>query len=273
MKLGIGTAQFGMNYGVSNRDGKTPFNEVSKILKLAKENNINTLDTAHCYGNSEQILGKSEIKEFKIITKVQYPNKFKQSLKNLSENSIDGLLFHNADILINNSRLWNDFEQFKQNDLVKKIGVSVYTPEQLDRILEKHSIDIVQLPINLLDQRFKDYLKELKSRNIEIHIRSVFLQGLLLMDINEINSYFTPIKPVLKDYFKILKNKNLTKIEGALGFVKSINEVDCIILGINNHEQLITNINAFHKQVDIDYSNYKLDDENFINPAKWRDLD
>jgi len=269
MKLGIGTVQFGIDYGVSNNEGQTSFEEVVKILEIARINGIDTLDTAQVYGNSEKVLGKLVTNDFKILTKVQTPIDFVKSLRNLNCKNIYGLMFHNAENLINNPEFWRVFELYKKENKVKKIGVSVYNLEQLYKIIEKHQIDIVQLPINLLDQRFKDCLKDLKSRQIEIHARSIFLQGLLLMNIDNINPYFTPINPVLKQYFKELENKNLSKLEGAFGFIKSIKNIDCIIIGVNNHEQLINNIKAFNKKFDFNYLNYRIDDEKFINPSKW----
>ena len=272
MKLAIGTVQFGLDYGISNNIGQTIPEEVQKILSLAKQNKIDTLDSASAYGNSEEILGEFADNYFKIITKVQTPENFSQSLKKLKWKNIYGLMFHNIDILIKNKDYWHVFEKYKKENKVEKIGVSVYSKEEIDFILNNFDIDIIQIPINILDQRLlqNGYLKKLKDKDIEIHARSVFLQGLLLMDLVHINSYFDLIKPLLIDYFSYISQNNVSKTEAALCFVKNIKEIDKIVIGVNNHIQLQENISAYNKSIELDFKQFAINDENFINPAKWR---
>lgn len=280
MKLGIGTVQFGCNYGISNKTGQVSLKEVSKILNYAQEKKIDTLDTACMYGNSEEVLGKFDLSSFKVITKtirannretVDYNVKnlernFLNSLENLRQASIYGLLFHEANDLIFNlgDALWAKVEEFKRKKYVDKIGVSVYTPEQLIQIIDKFDIDIVQLPLNILDQRFVYLMKELKSKGIEIHTRSTFLQGLLLMKNDEINPYFDEIKPLLNQIPE-------PKLSYALQYVNSLSEVDKIIVGttsLNDLKEIVESNNK--KIVDIDYNIFKIDDEKFLMPQNWR---
>ena len=261
-KLALGTVQFGTNYGVSNTKGKVSQEEVGEILKYAKAQGITTLDTAQGYGDSENTLGNFDLSGFRIITKLSVNNRIEQSLENLKVQNIYGLMFHREDEIDDIS--WLNFENYKSQKLVNKIGVSVYSPEKLFDIIKKYPIDIVQLPLNVLDQRFLPFFPELKKRNIEIHSRSTFLQGLLLMDIKKISPYFNEIKPLLE---KLPKNK----LQASINFIKSIKEIDKIVFGVTSKKELeqiflIYNIMS----LPLDYSKFAIQDEKYINPSKWR---
>ena len=280
MKIGLGTVQFGCNYGISNKNGQVTKDEIADILNYCIENNIDTLDTASLYGNSEEVLGKFDLSKFKVVTKTikvdktldrseninRFREAFYQSQKKLGGIKLYGLMFHESEDLLgqNASELWALVEDFKEKNYVDKIGVSVYNPETLVKIVDKFSIDIVQLPLNLLDQRFVDLMKKLKQRNIEIHTRSTFLQGLLLMKNDEINSYFDEIKPLLKAIPE-------PKLAHTLQFVNNIKEVDKIIVGTTCLKDLKEIIEALSQQIEsIDYDYYKINDEHYILPQYWK---
>lgn len=280
MKLGLGTVQFGCDYGISNTKGQVSFEEIEKILKFAKEQGIDTIDTANLYGKSEEVLGKFNLEDFNVITKTvkvdktldrnenfnRFKDNFYASQKKLGYIRLHGLMFHEATDLLgqNGYELWDLVSDFKEKDYVEKIGVSVYYPEVLIEITDKFDIDIVQLPLNLLDQRFLYLLKELKEKNIEIHTRSTFLQGLLLMEDYDINPYFDEIKPLLR---KIPQ----PKINYAVQFVESIKEVDKIIVGTTCLEDLKGIVKATIEDIKtLDYNKFRIDDEKFILPQNWR---
>lgn len=280
MKLALGTVQFGVDYGISNINGQVSLDQIAEILDYAKEIDVHTLDTASLYGTSEEVLGKFNLEDFDVITKTvkidnaldrheifeKFKNAFYSSQKKLGYIQLHGLMFHEANDLLSNQgpALWDLLEDFKQKEYVRNIGVSVYNPKQLEEIIDNYNIDIVQLPLSILDQRFLPILSELKKKNIEVHTRSTFLQGLLLMDTCQLNQYFEPIKHILQ---KLPKNK----LEAALGFVKSINEVDKIVVGVTNKAELQEIFSMYNKQIEnIDYSQFKINDEAFINPVNWR---
>lgn len=280
MKLALGTVQFGVDYGISNKKGLVSEQDVKEILNYAKEIDLFTLDTASLYGSSEEVLGKFNLEDFDVVTKTikvdktldkntnfeRYKEAFYSSQKKLGYIQLHGLMFHEANDLLssNGLALWDLVEDFKQREYVRKIGVSVYSPKQLEEVLSLVDIDIVQLPLNILDQRFLYLLPELKKKNIEVHTRSTFLQGLLLMDTYGLNPYFEPIKPILE---KLPKNR----LEAALGFVKNIKEVDKIVVGVTNKNELQEIYSQYNKQVEnIEYSQFKINDEAFINPVNWR---
>lgn len=279
MKLALGTVQFGLDYGISNKKGKVSLELVKEIFDYAKEMGIDTLDTASLYGSSEEILGKFDLEDFNVITKTtkidktldkdgnfeRFKEAFYSSQKKLGYIQLHGLMFHEADDLLSShgQALWDLIEDFKQKEYVRKIGVSVYSPQQLEQIVNAFDIDIVQLPLNILDQRFLPVLPELKKKNIEIHTRSTFLQGLLFMDSKSINPFFDPIKPILE---KLPKDR----LVNALSFVKNINEIDKIVVGVTSKKELQEICSQYNKSIEeIDFSQFKIFDEKFINPSKW----
>lgn len=279
MKLALGTVQFGLDYGISNKKGKVSADEIDKILEYAREQEIDTLDTASLYGTSEEVLGHFNLDDFNVVTKTQRIDKtldrnqnfenFKQafysSQKKLGYIQLHGLLFHETDDLLSDGglALWDLIQDFKEKEYVRKIGVSVYTPRQLEEVLNLVDIDIVQLPLNILDQRFLPILPYLKEKNIEIHTRSTFLQGLLLMNPKEIHPYFEPILPVLE---KLPQDR----LAAALSFVKNIYQIDKIVIGITSKNELLEICSQYNKDIEkIDFSRFKIGDEKFINPSKW----
>lgn len=278
-KLGLGTVQFGCNYGISNLNGQVPEIEIAKILAFAKENGISYLDTASLYGNSEEILGKFDLSNFRVITKTVRKDKtlnckdnikrfntaFFESIEKLNCSQLYGLMFHEADDLLSEDgqELWALISDFKSKGYVNKIGVSVYNPEQILNIIAEYDVDLVQLPLNMLDQRFVNILPELKKKGVEVHSRSTFLQGLLLMDINNVNNYFDEIKNKLE----MIKEP---KTAYALNFVKNMEDVDRIIVGCTSLVELQEIFMMYNKNVEnIDYSFFSVKDEKFINPSKW----
>ena len=277
MKLCLGTVQFGTNYGISNRNGQVPLEEVGKILDYAKSVNIEALDTAYLYGNSEEALGNFNLSSFKVVTKTVKLNSelslednvncferaFNESLSRLRLNSVYALLYHEANDILKEDAIFQWGRTLKEEGKVKKLGVSVYTPEQLIEIMERYSIDIVQLPLNILDQRFVPLLKVLKKRGIEVHVRSIFLQGLLLMEADTLGPYFDEIKP-------LLKRLPQPALAHAINFVRSFNEIDKIVVGTTCLKDLIEIVNAYNDKLEVeDYSKFSISDERFILPQNW----
>lgn len=293
-KLVLGTVQFGMEYGISNKCGQPAVAEVKEILDYANKQGIYELDTASSYGSSEVSLGqardgKGAKKNWRIITKTPHfegemitsehlddlRNKFNESREKLSTESVYGLLIHACDDLFkrNGDKLFEVMQQLKRDGLVKKVGVSLYSGEQIDRVLDKYKVDIVQLPINILDQRLIEdgRLINLKRSGVEIHARSVFLQGLLLMNADNINPWFYPIQDVIEDFVQQAENRGLTALELALGFVQGISEIDRVVVGVNTLPQLKEIVAAAEVYVETsEFSQLAVYDEEFINPSKWR---
>jgi aryl-alcohol dehydrogenase-like predicted oxidoreductase len=288
MTIGLGTVQFGLDYGILNRDGKTPPSEVEKIIAVATDCGIRVIDTAESYGDSEKVLGNvlGENQVFDIVTKTRRFTSVErtqrahlleetlfQSLQNMRRSSVYGLLIHHADDLTGDSgnMLMEKMVSLKQRGFTKKIGVSVYTAEQIERIMEKFTIDLIQVPVNVLDQRLilGGHLARLKASGVEIHSRSVFLQGLLLMNPTTVPPQFDSVRRHLIRYHEMLRNHSLTPLQGALGFVAGINEIDVIICGVNNHSQL-AEICSSSITLGIDqFTCFAISDEDVLNPSRW----
>ena len=255
-KLALGTVQFGLDYGISNKSGQVSFEEVSKILKLAKESSIHTLDTANSYGNSEKVLGNAGVNDFKIVTKTaplclgvnNVLQSFRQSLKDLNVTTVDGVLIHNIDDTkdIEFDVLFKAFKKLKQDKVINKIGFSTYTPEQVEFLMENFDFDLVQVPFNVFDTRLVEggQLKALKKKNIEIHARSIFLQGVLL-SFDSLPNYFSTWRKQFESYQEIVREKELSLLEYALNFVSNIQELDKILVGVDSVDQLSDIVNAF----------------------------
>jgi aryl-alcohol dehydrogenase-like predicted oxidoreductase len=254
-KIALGSVQFGVHYGINNRYGKTPSTEVSRILELAKKYGIDTIDTSYNYGDSEAVLGENSLIPYKIVSKFPSPKEGKtldgilsESLQRLNVHSIYGWLCHEPDQLISDASIYSEARTAKEKGLVTKIGASVYTPNQLSTIISLIGIpDIIQVPFNILDRRFESLLMELKSAGTEIHVRSVFLQGLLLMSPNELPPFFQPLKAWLSAFNEAFPSTEL-KINAALSFCLSHHAIDKTVIGINTSKQLEMNISALEWQ-------------------------
>lgn len=297
MKIGLGTAQFGLTYGITNREGQTPPEEVKRILAAAAKNGICFLDTAPLYGTSEEVLGRvlaSSNHPFSIVTKTpRYLKKyltpddaqiledtFHDSLAKMKQSSVYGLLIHHTeDLLAENGQLLIErMITLKKRGLVKKIGISVYNSRQIDAVLERYTIDLIQLPINVLDQRLLNsgHLKKLKKAGIEIHARSVFLQGILLTDPENLPGYFDSVKKHLQNYHRVRRQYGLSAIQTAIGFIAKQSYIDAFIFGITNRQQLEEICSAWYTLPEVDneidkfpYASFAVQDLSILNPSLW----
>ncbi len=292
MKLGLGTAQFGMPYGITNVAGQTSPESVAAILSLAAASNVDLLDTAPGYGNSEQVLGASIGAEskFRIVTKTialksnslsagdvgRAESVFIRSLETLGVPSVYGILVHDAlDLLADNAAaLYRVMTAWKRNGLASRIGVSLYTEEQGREILGRFPLDLVQVPLNVFDQRMlrSGFLRELRESGVEIHCRSLFLQGLLLADIDRFPPLLERYRPAFDRYFRYLNSVGLTKLEGALRFAKQVAEIDRGIIGCTDASELREILKAYGEEraSSADFAQFASGDESLLTPGRWR---
>jgi aryl-alcohol dehydrogenase-like predicted oxidoreductase len=278
-KLALGTVQFGLDYGINNSNGQVEFNEVNKILNLLKLNKIDTIDTASSYGNSEKILGKIGISNLNVITKTlpltfgvnNVIKTFYQSLENLKVPAIDGLLIHNFSDAKHEEFdiLYKELCILKDHKVINKIGFSIYSPMQANFLLNNFDFDLIQAPLNVFDVRLinSGILGKLKSNKIEVHARSVFLQGLLL-NFKELDEYFFRWKNKFNEYQKIVESSNLSLLEYALNFVLNIKDIDKVIVGVNSERQLKEIIQT---KIDKDVlDGFPINDLKLLNPSEWK---
>ena len=284
-RIAIGSAQFGMSYGIANSKGKTSFSELSKILNAASKLGINTIDTASTYGESESNLGKFGVEKWKVISKLPPINNsevisdlitknFELSLKKLKLKSLYGLLIHRPENLLSDhgKNILKAMQKLKEKGLVKKIGVSIDDINDINLIIPKFSIDLIQTPFNIIDQRLKTsgWLSRIKDLNIELHTRSAFLQGLLLMNQNLRPNKFNRWNKIWENWDKLLKDSEKKPHEICLGFVLSHLEIDKVVLGFDNLNQFL---NVLNKAEPIKFNlplNILCNDLNLINPSHWK---
>jgi len=287
-KLALGTVQFGLDYGISNTSGQVSLQEAFAISKLAAAENVDLYDTAPAYGNSEEVVGQIASLDSLLVTKTQsitnpeikqkdinyIESVFQESLVQFKRDKVYGLLVHSIEDLkkTGNKLLLNWLFEKKQQGLVDKIGVSVYTAEDIDYVLGQFDVDIIQLPINVLDQRLilSGHLDKLKKMDVEIHARSIFLQGLLLMDPVDIPAYFEVYKHEFRKFHDCVSETGLTPLQISLGFVLNLKEIDRVIIGVNSEQQLEQIIEASKVNVtDIKWNEMNSNDPSLLNPAKW----
>lgn len=286
-KIGLGSAQWGSAYGVSNIRGKTKDKEISKILSIAYSNGIRIIDTAPIYGDFNS-LSKQNLTKFDLITKtpkfhkskitkeniIEFKSSFNNSLNNFNKSQFYAALVHHApDLLVDGGKYISDaLNDFKEKGMIKKIGVSIYDSQNLDVICEFLKPDIIQLPINVIDQRLINdgTLKYLKKKGIEIHARSIFLQGLLLMSPSSIPSYFNQWTHIFNAWQKACKSQKINFIQAALNFVYNIKEIDYCIIGFEDSTQLKECISNLNNNEKFDATNTQCADIKLVNPANWR---
>lgn len=285
-KLGLGTVQFGMNYGVANETGKIHPSEAKKIFQLAKVHNINLIDTAMTYGDSQKIIGKVKDSGFNIVSKlpplpeknpnidIWINNLIQETLNQLKINSLYGLLLHQPKNLLGDlgKKLIHALYKIKSNGLVKKVGISIYDCSEIDQVINLFEIDIVQAPLNIIDRRIETsgWLSKLNRSKIEVHTRSTFLQGLLLLPIHKIPSKFYKWKVMWDRWYYELKKHNLDAAEVCLSYPLSIAEIDRVIVGVDNFNQLNDLIKiSQYKPFEHDWSFMKSNDKLLIDPNNW----
>lgn len=284
-RIGLGTVQFGLPYGISNTTGRTPFPEVRSILRYAGEQNISLLDTASAYGDAEAVLGAClpEVQGFRLVTKIsnaldaaEVERSVRSSLDSLKQRSLYGVLFHDTGDLLSERGevLWNALLQIKERGDAEKIGASVYSPDEAERLMERYSLDILQIPVNVFDQRFlkQGHMLEMKKRGIEIHARSCFLQGLLLMEPHMLSSFFEPVKSLLNEFRNQCGECGCSPLDAALAFVFSVEELDSILVGVNSLVHLrdiVCSLKTTDSKNLPDFKLFSIDTPEIVEPRHW----
>ncbi len=254
------------------------------MLQLASSD-IDTLDTAIAYGDSENCLGEVGTQGYKLVTKLpSVPDgcadvrgwvreQVSASFARLGVVEVYGLLLHRSELLLNNrgNELYRAIQELKDNGRVKKVGVSIYTPSELDGIANMFRLDLVQAPFNLIDRRLltSGWMQRLKDDGVEIHTRSAFLQGLLLMSQAARLPKFGAWKDLWQIWHKWLSDRNVTAVQACLAFPLSFSEIDRVVVGADGVNQLRQIIVAANNATLVDLPDLQSVDENLINPNRW----
>lgn len=284
-RLALGTVQFGLPYGIANQTGQVSRLEASAMLQLALASSIDTLDTAIAYGDSETCLGEVGTQGFKVVTKLPavpdscenvsnwVQQQLSMSLSRLGVNKVYGLLLHRSEQLLGSNGLefYQALQALKDNGQVQKIGISIYSPTELDALIPRYQFDLVQAPFNLVDQRLcrTGWMQRLKDDDVEIHTRSAFLQGLLLMAEADIPEKFLPWSGLWHTWHQWLLEKEVSAVQACLALPLSFPEIDRVVVGVDSVSQLAQIVSATNKLLQADLPDLQCDDENLINPANW----
>lgn len=287
-KLILGAAQFGLNYGVANKVGKIDLDDAKKILDRANFCGIKYIDTAVVYGDSECQLGKIQDNRFEIFTKIpRIPegesdvekwifDSINASMKRLKTTKLAGILLHEPmQILGANGRYIMDIlGEAKVSGLVDMIGYSAYSPEECNLLGAIRKPDFVQVPFNLIDRRIlqNNWLKEQQHKNIKVHVRSIFLQGLLLLPYNRIPKKFHIESEIWRTWHKWLEETSSTPLATCLNFVTSNPLIDGIVVGIDNLDHLIEIIKAYDESSLSSFPDIRSENIRLINPSNWAQL-
>lgn len=289
-KFCLGTVQFGLDYGISNDIGKPKKKEVRNIIKYAINNNINFFDTAQSYGNSEETLGVifkdlGVQNEVNIVSKLspnikknQVYQSITKSLKNLKLNSLWGLLLHRYDPRFINHEFRNIIDDLKKEKIISNFGVSIYNPDDAIEAVNDNIYDIIQVPFNIIDRRLidNDFFKIANKKNKKIFIRSIYLQGLLLMDdFDLIKKKMNWAIPMISNLRKYIDSNNIELKSFAFKAVDNHVSNVFLITGVDSLNQLKENLQIFNKKnhsheiYENWWSNLKLYPDKLLNPSLW----
>lgn len=287
-RLALGTAQFGMEYGIASSGARVALQEVERILHEAWFKGVHTIDTAIAYGDSETILGRIGVERWQIISKIPtlpedqtnvhhwVQQQVHGSLARLGLSQLYAVLLHRPDQLLGprGRELYESLLMLKSVGITRKVGISVYEPKELDRLFDSMRFDIVQAPLNILDQRLIEsgWASKLKSMEVELHIRSVFLQGLLLMSPTARPVKFLRWQEIWDEWDHWLGAQGVSAIEACMRFVLSVQETDKIVIGVDNVHHLLQIIAAAQGELTTFPRWSRAIEPDLINPARWSNI-
>lgn len=287
-RIALGTVQFGLPYGIANQTGQVTREEAGLMLDYAASCGITILDTAIAYGESEACLGAVGVKNFKVISKLPslpdnilaedvrgwVQNQVSASLSRLDVPALYGLLLHNSSQLTGRfaAPLAAALLELKSQGLVDKLGVSIYAPQELEVIDKVLPYDLIQAPFNLLDRRLlhSGWLRHLKERGVEVHTRSTYLQGLLLMPSGAIPNAFSQWAGLLHRWHQWLAQHDLSALQACLAFTLSHSEIDQVVVGADSLKHLEQILTAAPSEIGSELPDLTCDDLNLIDPSRWK---
>lgn len=288
-KLILGTVQFGLDYGINNHRGKPEESEVFKILDLAFQNSISILDTAEAYGNSHERIGayhKQSNNRFTIVTKfsskrtdlpANLTHRIQQNIEVLQVPSLYAYMYHSfSDFETFYPEHKKHFQYLKSQGIIQKFGVSVYTNEEIEKLLAYDTFDLIQIPFNLLDNNSQrlDVLKRAKNKGLEIHTRSVFLQGLFFKELNSYAGALISLKPYVDQLNHLCSEHNMQLKDMALNYCIQQKNIDRVLIGVDTSIQLQENLQSLqyvlHESILHKIDSIMVKNTEMLNPGNWR---
>jgi aryl-alcohol dehydrogenase-like predicted oxidoreductase len=284
-KIILGSANFDQTYGIKKNFMKK--SEVKKLFNLALKYKIKTIDTSPLYNKSEKIIGLLNNNRFKVISKIpKLPKNIRKknikkwlkhnvmiSLKNLKIKNFECLLLHNANSLLNKNgnEIYKSIKNMKIDGFTNKIGISIYDFNILGKILKKFEFDLIQAPLNIFDQRLvkTGWLKRLKKKKIKIHIRSIFLQGILLLKHNQLPKKLKQLNKSWIIWENWLKKNKFSPLQACLSFAFNQTQLDGIIVGCDNRNQLNQILKIKKIKNNFLTPNLNIKNRRLIDPREW----
>lgn len=284
-KLILGTVQFGISYGINNSIGLPSENTVHAILDKAYTSGITLLDTAAAYGLAENRIGSYHAlnpnQHFVVNTKfskdssIAWLDSLVNSIHSMKIERIDTIMFHSFEAYQHNKHDLKKIYAIGFPSYFKRIGVSVYTNEELEALLDDDLVTVVQLPFNLLDNQLKrgSIIQRLREQKKEIHTRSCFLQGLFFLNEAKIPQKISSLKPFLTELKQIADENEIDMGHLALQYALSKEYIDRVLIGVETIQQLEKNILWAEQKIDIKILNQvdSIDvmDIESLNPSRW----
>jgi len=285
-QLALGTAQFGLDYGITNTRGRIGADEAAALLRQAWDGGVRTVDTAQAYGNSEEVLGTAMRDPWRVVTKTlplrsdridadavaRVDAAFAQSLARLGK--VDTLLVHHAqDLLVpGGDLLFSWLQERKAHGQVTRTGVSVYDGREVSALLDRFTFDVVQLPASIADQRLvaDGSVAHLHEAGVEVHVRSLFLQGLLL----SVPGFAAERFPQQRDWFARFHaecdKRGATPQQACFGFFKSQSAFASAVVGVSGRDELAQLLSAWATAPEMDWSGWAVDNASFTDPRLWK---
>lgn len=285
-RIGLGTAQFGLDYGISNKRGRVDEDEVGRIVRRAVEAGIRVIDTAPVYGEAERVLGEALPADstIDVVTKtVRLAEGLPRVLAraatscNLLGRSVDVIVHSAADLSgPAGADLWRGIEGLKARGVCRRIGFSAYAEDDVVALAERFRPDLVQVPCSLADQRLarNGELARLRALGVDIHIRSIFLQGLVLMTPQSLPQGLVRVAPWLERVRRKAQDLNISMLEAALGYAASLDEDAALIVGVTSLAEFEDILAAAQglRVADVDWAEWRLDDDAVLWPVRWKEL-
>lgn len=285
-KIVVGTANFGLDYGIRNSAGKLTDPSIADICEVAERNGITTFDTAQGYGDAETRLRNKAPNKADIITKISIDQQMKykpgdikkkidRSLSEAKQKQYYGVLIHQPELFYRSdvTKIISELNALKREKLIKKIGVSIYSPSVLELVMKNFKPDIVQVPFNIFDQRISQsgWAKILFSMGVELHARSAFLQGLLLEPQTALPTFAKErYSEIFSTWFDYQRHVGLPADYLALKFVLQQHWLSKVVVGIDSAKQLQRLIEIELSEDSIEINGFNFQDEGLLNPFNWK---
>jgi len=285
-RLALGTVQFGLRYGVANQSGQVDADEAGAILSSARAGGVDMLDTAIAYGESEAVLGAAGVRGWQVVTKLPAcPEdctdvaawvcaEIEASRRRLGVTSFYGVLLHRPAQLLEamGPALYRALQRLKEEGIAERTGVSIYAPDELEVLVPRFALDLVQLPLNILDGRWaaNGWLARLNGQGTEIHARSAFLQGLLLMPAQRRPPFFAHWRSLWQAWDGWLASTGLTPLQASLRHALAVPEIARVVVGADSLAQWRDILAAAQGPAPSVPAGLATQDATLLNPACWK---